>query len=118
MTLDLSDEEKLAQAGLLKCAIADDPFPLSPRVRMLEAILAKLELPPAVAAKALPASKPGDRPRAALVDVLDCEIDFSYHNTRRRDRSARERTGSHARQRTEPIVQASKPLPGSHLAVI
>jgi hypothetical protein len=43
MTLDLSDEEKLALAGLLKRSIEDDRYPLSPRIGTLKAILAKIE---------------------------------------------------------------------------
>jgi hypothetical protein len=66
MTLDLADEEKLALAAELKRAIAEDRYPLSPRVQTLRAILAKLEPPPVVAVEPRPSSKPGDRPRAAL----------------------------------------------------
>ena len=53
MTLDLSDEEKRALGGLLKRTIADDPYPLSPRIRTLRGILAKLE-PTTTAAEPLP----------------------------------------------------------------
>jgi hypothetical protein len=35
MTLDLTNEEKLALAAELERTIRDDPFPLSPRVRTL-----------------------------------------------------------------------------------
>jgi hypothetical protein len=69
MALDLSGDEKLALLALLKRAIADDPFPLSPRVLTLEAVLAKLEdHPPAPAAVSAPSprARPGDRPRAAV----------------------------------------------------
>jgi hypothetical protein len=66
MTFDFTDDEKLALVGMLKRAVADDPFPLSPRVRMLEAILAKLEPPAAVPTAPLPASRAGDRPRGAV----------------------------------------------------
>jgi hypothetical protein len=62
MTLDLSDEEKLALANVLKRTIADDHYPLSPRIRALKTILAKIE-PPSVTATPRPTSKPGDRPR-------------------------------------------------------
>ena len=44
--LELSDEEKLALAKLLRRAIDDDRFPLSPRVKMWRAILDKVEPPP------------------------------------------------------------------------
>jgi hypothetical protein len=43
MTLDLSEDEKLALAALLKRTIEDDHYPLSLRLRPLKAILAKLE---------------------------------------------------------------------------
>jgi hypothetical protein len=51
--------------------IADDRYPLSPRVRSLQAILDNLVPPPAVAAKHYPASRPGDRPRALVNVKLD-----------------------------------------------
>jgi hypothetical protein len=38
MILDLSDDETAALAALLKRTIADDPFPLSPRIRVLQAV--------------------------------------------------------------------------------
>jgi len=41
-------------------------YPLSPRVQMLKAILAKLQPPAAGIAEPLPTAKPEDRPRAAL----------------------------------------------------
>jgi hypothetical protein len=66
MTLDLTDEEKLALAAELKRAIEADRYPLSLRIQTLRSILAKLKPPPAVTAEPLPRSKPGDRPRAAL----------------------------------------------------
>ena len=46
MPLDLSDEEKRALAKLLRRAIDDDRYPLSPRVQMWQAILDKIEPPP------------------------------------------------------------------------
>jgi hypothetical protein len=66
MTLDLTDDEKLALAAELKRTIAEDRYPLSPRIRTLEAILAKVEPPSTVTRAPLPASTPGDRPRAAV----------------------------------------------------
>jgi hypothetical protein len=42
-TLELTDEEKLALAAELKHTIAEDRYPLSPRVRTLQGILDKLE---------------------------------------------------------------------------
>ena len=47
MNLDLSDEETAALAALLRRTIADDRYPLSPRIRMLQGILDRIEPPPA-----------------------------------------------------------------------
>jgi hypothetical protein len=66
MTFDFIGEEKLALADLLKRTIEADHYSLPPRILTLKAILAKIEPPPAVTAKPLPTTKPGDRPRAAL----------------------------------------------------
>ena len=41
----LTDDEKTALAALLKRTIADDRYPLSPRIGTLRGILAKLEPP-------------------------------------------------------------------------
>jgi hypothetical protein len=54
--VDLTADQKAALAGLLREAIACDRFPLSPRVRELKAILAKLD-PPAPAAEPYPPTK-------------------------------------------------------------
>lgn len=62
MTLDLSAEESAALAALLRRAIADDRYPLSPRIRTLQAILDRIE-PPA-AREPLPPRKHYEPPRA------------------------------------------------------
>ena len=49
----LTDDEKTALAALLKRTIADDRYPLSPRIGTLRGILAKLE-PPEPAPSSLP----------------------------------------------------------------
>jgi hypothetical protein len=41
ITLDLSDDEKLALIRLLTRTIEDDRYPLSPRIRTMKGILAK-----------------------------------------------------------------------------
>jgi hypothetical protein len=46
-TLDLTDEETLALAAELKHTIAEDRYPLSPRIRTLQGILNKLDPRPA-----------------------------------------------------------------------
>jgi hypothetical protein len=45
MVLDLSDDEAAALAQLLRRTINDDPYPLSPRLAPLKAILEKLNPP-------------------------------------------------------------------------
>jgi hypothetical protein len=42
MVLDLSDDEVAVLAQLLRRTINDDPYPLSPRLSPLKAILAKI----------------------------------------------------------------------------
>jgi hypothetical protein len=46
MILDLTDEEALALIRLLRDAIDDDRYPLSPRILTLKSILAKLDPQP------------------------------------------------------------------------
>jgi hypothetical protein len=57
-TVELDEGEKAALVELLKRTIAADPFPMSPRVRQLRAILEKLEPQP------YPAPKPAPKPAA------------------------------------------------------
>jgi hypothetical protein len=45
MPVDLDDADRAALAELLREVIASDPYPLSPRIKRLRAILAKLDLP-------------------------------------------------------------------------
>ena len=54
--LPLSGDEKLALVAGLKRLIDEDRYPLSPRVRTLEAILARLQ-PPKPAPEAIPPRK-------------------------------------------------------------
>ena len=63
MPLDLSDDEKLALVALLTRTIADDRYPLSPRVRTLKDILAKLR--PEPVREPLPPPKVYAPPKAA-----------------------------------------------------
>ena len=46
MHLDLSDDETAALTRLLRDTINDDRYPLSPRIRLLQAIFDKIEPPP------------------------------------------------------------------------
>ena len=43
MEFEFDDDDKATLAALLKQTIAADPFPMSPRVRQLRAILEKLK---------------------------------------------------------------------------
>ena len=62
MLLDLTNEEAAALFSLLDRAIADDRYPLSPRIRLLRAIRAKL---PGAPLEPPPARRtPGRAPRA------------------------------------------------------
>jgi hypothetical protein len=54
MHLDPTDEEAAALANLLKRAIADDHFPLSPRVQTLQSIVDRLEPRPSRPAASSP----------------------------------------------------------------
>jgi hypothetical protein len=63
MTPDLSEDETRALAELLKRAINDDRYPLSPRIQRLRAILAKLD--PSTVPRPNPSPLPNTtRPRA------------------------------------------------------
>ena len=59
---ELSDEEATALVALLTRTISDDRYPLSPRVRTLKAILAKVR--PEPVREALPVPKVYAPPRA------------------------------------------------------
>jgi len=60
MVLDLSDQEAAALAELLRRTINNDPYPLSPRLAPLKAILGKLNppQPPSGSARPLQACDP------------------------------------------------------------
>ena len=64
MTFDLTHDEHRALVEHLRQAIAADPFPHSPRIRALRAILAKLN--PVERPEPLPAPKPPGEPSMAL----------------------------------------------------
>jgi hypothetical protein len=66
MQLDLTEEETFALPNLLVETIEADRYPLSPRIRTLSAMLARIEPSPTVAAEPFSAIKPGEGPRAAL----------------------------------------------------
>jgi hypothetical protein len=63
MVLDLSDDEAAALAKLLQRTINDDPYPLSPRLAPLKAILARLSPPQPPSDP--PPELPGRDPRSA-----------------------------------------------------
>jgi len=62
MQLDLTDEETEALARLVRNAIDDDRFPLSPRVKLWKGILAKIR--PEPMRESLPPPKHYEPPRA------------------------------------------------------
>jgi hypothetical protein len=62
MTLALTDEETDALARLLSRTIDDDRYPLSPRIQILKAILAKIR--PVTVRDPLPPLKHYEPPRA------------------------------------------------------
>src|SRR5262245_52106897 len=68
MTLDLTDGEAAALLSLLSRAIADDRYPLSPRIRLLRGIRAKFpgapREPPPARPPSLEERSPGRAPRA------------------------------------------------------
>jgi len=68
MQLNLTDEEAAALLSLLNRLIADDRYPLSPRIRLLRAIRAKLPGAPLEPPPARPPTPdertPGRAPRA------------------------------------------------------
>jgi hypothetical protein len=88
MTPDLSDDEKRALIELLTHTIEDDLYPLSPRIRTPKAILAKLEPPTAVIAAPVPALRPADRPRAAVLASRSSKTK-PHRRSRRRPRTRR-----------------------------
>jgi hypothetical protein len=65
MMLDLSEEETDALAKLLSRTIDDDRHPLSPRIQILNAVLAKI--PPEPVREPLPSPIVYAPPRAAAI---------------------------------------------------
>jgi hypothetical protein len=62
VTLDLTDDEKLALVAHLRHALEYEHLPFAPRLDPLKAILAKLD-PPAPQPEPLPPLKPGITPQ-------------------------------------------------------
>jgi hypothetical protein len=62
--VDLNEDRREVLVRALRGIVDGDRFPLSPRIRRLKAILAKLE-PPAPAAEPFPAPKPPAEPSYA-----------------------------------------------------
>jgi hypothetical protein len=65
MPADLDDTDIAALAELLREVVATDPYPLSPRIKKLRAILDKLE-PPTPRPEPLPPPKPIGEPSYVL----------------------------------------------------
>ena len=66
MPNDLTTDDKATVAALLRDTIERDRFPLSPRIKGLKAILAKLEPPRPAPTITYPAPKPSERPSWAM----------------------------------------------------
>jgi hypothetical protein len=62
MILDLTDEESAALAALLRRTIDADRYPLSPRIRVLQSVLDRIE--PAPVREPMPPPKVYAPPRA------------------------------------------------------
>ncbi len=65
MASDLTEDDKAIIVELLRETIDRDRFPLSPKVKRLKAVLAKLD-PPAPRPEPMPAPKPPGEPSLAL----------------------------------------------------
>jgi hypothetical protein len=63
--MELSEVERAALVELLRQTIGASRYPLSPRVKMLKAVLAKME-PPAPISQPFPPPKASERPSLAL----------------------------------------------------
>ena len=66
MTTNLADQDLADLARFLREAIEADRYPLSPRVRRLKELLAKVDPAPAAAVTPFPAPKPPGRPSFVL----------------------------------------------------
>ncbi len=63
--IDLSEAERQELLRLLRTAIINDPYPLSPRIKRLKSIRDKLE-PPPPSPEPYPPVKPPGEPSVAL----------------------------------------------------
>ena len=66
MRLELTDEEAAALLRLLNRAVEDDRYPLSPRIRTLRHIRAKLRCPTRTAASETAAHRPNPGVRGTI----------------------------------------------------
>jgi hypothetical protein len=66
MTANLTDQDRADLARFLRDAIEADHYPLSPRVRRLRELLARIDPAPAPAVTPYPAPKPIGEPSAVL----------------------------------------------------
>jgi hypothetical protein len=66
MTTNLTDQDRADLARFLRDAIEADRYPLSPRVRRLKELLAKVDPAPAPAVAPYPAPKPIGEPSMVL----------------------------------------------------
>ena len=73
MTLDLTDDETRALVRLLRRAIDEARYPLSPRLDPLKTILAKLD-PPAPQPEPLPPLKPDREVASRSIDARSASV--------------------------------------------
>ena len=66
MNPNLTDDDRADLARFLRDAIEADRYPLSPRVRRLKELLAKIDPAPAAAGTPLPAPRPPGQPSMVL----------------------------------------------------
>jgi hypothetical protein len=66
MNTNLDPQDRADLARFLREAIEADRWPLSPRVRRLKELLAKIDPTPSVGVTPYPAPKPTERPSFAL----------------------------------------------------
>jgi hypothetical protein len=66
--VDLNENRREVLVRTLRDIIAADPFPLSPRIRCLRQILAKIEQQPAPAVEPFPPPRPPGEPSRLALD--------------------------------------------------
>jgi hypothetical protein len=63
---DLTEDEKAELIDLLRVTVSTDRYPLSPRIKLLKSVLAKLDPKPARTVEPFPPPKPPAQPSMVL----------------------------------------------------